>query len=288
MARVVCVHGIGKQSEQGEQGRRHDGERTLLNQWHAALSDGLRRAGHERPLPDDDVAMAYYGDLFDNSPYSTADIGEGFEQQLLLTWWAGAAAVDSGVSPPDAAVTLAAAPHAVHSALRALSGSKFFAHIPVPGMVADLKQMHAYLTDPRIRASVRARVLNAIGPDTRVVVAHSLGSVAAYEVLCALGAHHIKALVTLGSPLGIPNLVFERLDPAPGRKPAMAAWPGPDTLTWTNIADRGDVVALVKDLRPRFSERVLSALVDNGAHAHDATRYLTDAFCGDAVVAGLA
>ncbi|MER7584347.1 hypothetical protein [Kitasatospora sp. NPDC097691] len=129
-----------------------------------------------------------------------------------------------------------------------------------------------------------------IGEDTRVVVAHSLGSVVAYEALCALPGHQVRALVTIGSPLGIPNLVVSRLQPAPVRdgKAVRGAWPGGDQLEWTNLADLGDVVALVKDLRPVFGERVHSATVSNGAHAHDATSYLTDELCGRAIAEGLA
>jgi pimeloyl-ACP methyl ester carboxylesterase len=124
-----------------------------------------------------------------------------------------------------------------------------------------------------------------IGPDTRVVVAHSLGSVVAYEALCTVPGHLVRALVTLGSPLGIGNLVFDRLDPAPvdGR----GEWPGSEGLVWTNVADGGDVVALEKDLRGRFGDRVCNALVHNGAHAHDATSYLTDKLTGVAIAGGL-
>jgi pimeloyl-ACP methyl ester carboxylesterase len=155
-------------------------------------------------------------------------------------------------------------------------------------MVSDLKQVHAYLNDLAVRASVLARVIDSISQDTRVVVAHSLGSVVAYEALASLHAgpgHSVRALVTLGSPLGIPNLIFDRLRPAPvgGR----GLWPGTGELLWTNLADGGDVVALVKDLRPMFGSRVSGFLVHNGAHAHDARPYLSEKQAGAAVAAGL-
>ncbi|MHA6759574.1 hypothetical protein [Streptacidiphilus sp. PAMC 29251] len=41
------------------------------------------------------------------------------------------------------------------------------------------------------------------------------------------------------------------------------------------MADLGDVVALIKDLRPLFGAQTACATVDNGAHAHDATSYPT-------------
>ncbi len=68
---------------------------------------------------------------------------------------------------------------------------------------------------------------------------------------------------------------------------ARGVWPGGEALVWTNIADDGDVVALVKDLRPACGESVRSVRVHNGSHAHDATAYLTDRLCGQVVAKGL-
>ncbi|MGX1886816.1 hypothetical protein [Streptomyces sp. NPDC055287] len=288
MARVLGVHGIGKQLL---------GEDSLLKEWRPALTDGLRRAGSAGVLAEADVAMAFYGDLFrpageflavGDPPYSAADVEEGFERELLLAWWQAAAESDPAVVPPDAD-TLVATPRSVQAALRALSGSRFFAGVALRAMVFDLKQVHRYLTDQDLRARARDRVLDAIGEDTRVVVAHSLGSVVAYEALCARPGHQVRALVTFGSPLGIPNLIFHRLEPAPlgVGGPVRGVWPGGDDLVWTNIADDGDVVALVKDLRPAFGDHLRSVRVHNGSHAHDARAYLTDALFGKAIAGGL-
>ncbi|MFF2502383.1 hypothetical protein ACFVTY_03170 [Streptomyces sp. NPDC058067] len=289
MARVVGVHGIGKQLL---------GEHTLLKEWQPALADGLRRAGADAAVPELDMAMAFYGDLFrpagellavGNPLLGAADVEDGFERELLLEWWRAAAETDPAVVAPSAN-TLTATPRSVQAALRALLGSRFFAGIALRAMVFDLKQVHRYLVDTDLRARARGRVLEAIGDDTRVVVAHSLGSVVAYEALCARPGHGVRALVTIGSPLGIPNLILHRLEPAPlGSWGAVrAVWPGGPDLTWTNIVDDGDAVALAKDLRPAFGESVRSIRVHNGSHAHDATAYLTDAVCGRAITAGLA
>jgi hypothetical protein len=42
------------------------------------------------------------------------------------------------------------------------------------------------------------------------------------------------------------------------------SWPG-GVAAWVNISDAGDVVALVKDLRPVLGQRVQGWLVHNGA-----------------------
>jgi hypothetical protein len=283
MARIVCVHGVGKQML---------GEQSLLRDWWPALADGLTRADAE-VVPVGDVAMAFYGDLFrpqgellaiGDPFYRAEDVEPGLEQALLLAWWHEAAAVDDGVAPPDGD-TLVRVPGSVQAALRQLARSKFFAGVALRALVFDLKQVSRYLQEPDLRRAARARVTALIGPDTRVMVAHSLGSVVAYETLCAVPGHPVRALVTLGSPLGIRNLVFDRLDPAPvgGR----GQWPGSAGLVWTNVTDGGDVVALDKDFRGRFGDRVCTALVHNGAHAHDATSYLTDKLTGVAIAGGL-
>ncbi|MFE2219822.1 hypothetical protein ACFW93_49030 [Streptomyces canus] len=288
MARVVAVHGIGQQTR---------GEQSLRRLWLPALNDGLTRAGATDLLAEPDLAVAFYGDLFrpegeflavGDPPYTAADVAGGFEQELLLAWWQAAAGSDPAVVPPDAD-TLVATPRSVQAALRALSGSRFFSGIALRAMVFDLKQVSRYLTDPGLRAGALARVTGKIGQDTRVVIAHSLGSVVAYEALCARPGHQVRALVTLGSPLGISHLILHRLQPSPlslgGR--ARGVWPGGERLVWTNLADGGDVVALVKDLRPVFGEQVRCAVVHNGATAHDATAYLTDQLCGQAIKDGL-
>jgi hypothetical protein len=285
--RVVCVHGIGKQRL---------GERQLLSDWVPAMQDGMTRAQTGGILGNSDIGMAFYGDLFrpagqrldvDEPPYRPGDVDRGLEYDLLLTWWREAARVDPAVVAPGADDTLVRVPQSAQAGLRALSRSRFFAGVAMRSLIADLKQVRRYLTDPGLRAAARARVSALIGADTQVVVGHSLGSVIAYEALCALpaGKVQVRALVTLGSPLGIRNLVFERLEPSPFD--AVGHWPGPDNLAWINIADAGDVVALEKDLRPRFGDRVTGFLVHNGATAHDVQPYLSDATTGNAIAEGL-
>ncbi|MGY1501308.1 alpha/beta hydrolase [Streptomyces sp. QTS52] len=284
MARVVGVHGIGQQQSGGRQ---------LAKDWGPAVQDGLTAAGAPGMLADGDMTVAFYGDLFlppgqqlsGGEAYLTAaDVESGLEQELLALWWA-AAAEEPQVVGPDAADTLGGVPGSVQAGLRALSQSRFFARVAERMLVADLRQVRRYLSDPVLRAAARGRVTEAIGPDTVVVVGHSLGSVVAYEALCALDSHRVRALVTLGSPLGIPRLIFDRLDPAP--QTGVGRWPGNGQMRWTNVADRRDVVALVKDLRPIFGPGVDCHLVPNGSHAHDATFYLGKQATGAAIAQGL-
>lgn len=285
MARVVCVHGVGQQRE---------APNTLQALWAPALCGGVRLAGGR--LAEDEVVCAFYGDLFrargrhlgPGDPLIPADLGP-FEEDMLAAWWYEAARTDSAVVSPDARTLGGRAPRAVQGALRALSGSRFFAGLSERALLGSLRQVRNYFVDPEIRMRAVQQVVRTVRPETQVLVGHSLGSVVAYEALCANPGLPVRMLVTVGSPLGIANLIFDRLQPAPlpvGAAGPRGRWPGPGRQ-WANFADAGDVVALVKDLRGAFGPAVDCWEVDNGATAHDARPYLTAVETGAAILRGL-
>ncbi|MFF8960408.1 hypothetical protein [Streptomyces sp. NPDC014894] len=285
MSRVVLVHGIAQETK---------GPETLLDAWCPALADGLSLAAPDGPrLAREEVSMAFYGDLFRPAGHrglgvpelDASDVREGLESELLLSWWESAAREESRVAGPGAAARLRT-PRLVQRALDALSHSAFFAGFGERLMISSARQVRRYFTEPAIRAAVRERFTACLGDETQVVVAHSLGSVVAYEALRARPAGSGSvALVTLGSPLGVRNLVFDRLEPPPGG--GSGPWP-PPVRRWVNIADRGDVVALAKELAPLFGDRVRDVLVHNGARAHDVRPYLTARETGAALAEALA
>lgn len=284
MARIVVVHGVGQQVE---------GDLTLHGSYFSALKQGVSRAGGS--IDEDDVAFASYGEFFRPEaevlsplPYFDAEsVFDGFESELLMALWQRAASVDSRVVPPDEEV-LARSPVWASSALAALSRSRFFADVADRLLIGDLKQVRRYFADTDLRDRICQAVANDISADTRVVVAHSLGTVVAYEVLCSDSRKDVLSFVTLGSPLGLPNLIFDRLRPQPqaAGSGVRGHWPG-SARAWTNIADSGDVVALVEDLRPLFGDKIRQIRVHNGSHAHDMKPYLTEPQTGMAIAAGL-
>jgi hypothetical protein len=284
MVRVVAVHGIGQEFL---------GPHTLLARaWSDPLNDGLEHAGAS-PLRDGELACAFYGDLYRPSgyksdqipPYEAVDVEDGLERELLLAWWQHAAGTDPDVPAPTGTEKGGRTPRIVQEALDGLCRSRYFGKYTPKLLIFGLKQVARYFTDPDLRAAIQARVAARIGPDTRLVVAHSLGSVVAYEALCANPAWPVRTLVTLGSPLGIRNLIFDRLDPTPIHD--QGVWPA-GIQRWSNVADRGDVVALVKQLQPLFGDPLQDVPIHNGASAHDLIPYLTARETGHAVAAGLA
>jgi len=83
----------------------------------------------------------------------------------------------------------------------------------------------------------------------RVVIAHSLGTVVAYEALYARPDLEVGLLVTLGSPLALPGVVFPRLQPRPsggiGLRPV-------NVRRWVNISDYGDPIAILRPFKTYF------------------------------------
>ncbi|WP_105968432.1 alpha/beta hydrolase domain-containing protein [Streptomyces geranii] len=294
MARVVLVHGIGQQ---------YEGPELLALRLGAALRDGVRLVSGARLAPED-VVCAFYGNVFvepgtrsaELPPWDEHDVEEGLEADLLDAWWQQAATIDDRVPPVEeegsrGAVAFGASrlllSQRVRAALDALSGARFFKPVTERMLIGELKQVRRYLDEPPVWQAARAAVAAEIGADTRVVVAHSLGSVVAYEALCEHPEWPVTDLVTVGSPLGLP-VIHRRLSPLPVQ--GRGAWPG-SVVRWTNVADPGDIVALVGALEPHFVSGPVGAVADrsitNGVQMHDLQRYLTAPKTASAIAAGL-
>jgi hypothetical protein len=287
MARVVVVHGVGQQ---------YLGRWSLRGALAGAVADGVEHAAGPGWLLPGQVDVAFYGGLFRaqtergaGEPRRASDITDDFERELLSALWAAAAA-----SEPDRVVSPAATnlrtpmPLTAQKALHALLRSRCMSGaVAERFLLGSLRQVRRYMTDERTRAAAIGIVGERIGPDTTVLVGHSLGSVVAYEGLCANPGWPVRALVTVGSPLGMPTLIFDRLRPPPAH--GKGTWP-PGLAMWHNLCDRNDVVAMVKRLGPLFdtaSGRIADELVDNGWKVHDLGRHLTAVETGRAVLAGL-
>ena len=290
MALIVGIHGIAQQHQSGPQ-------RT--QEWWLALRGGLEAAGF-RPVADQlsvtDVRVAFFGDLFrlpgsmarDAPRYSEKDLGPADEELLAVLYQE--AVVQEPVLGPPAGAMMGHVPVPVQVMLAGLLRSRTFAGVAKHLLIGNLKQVSAYLGDPRRRRQVLDRVAAEVTTDTKIMIGHSLGSVVAYEFCCQREPQGVELLVTLGCPLGIPRLIFDQLHPPPVQ--GRGAWPAP-ARRWVNVADPGDVVALCEQLAPLFGPgpagaSVVDRLVDNGDQPHEAGRYLNSRQTGEAVGASLA
>jgi hypothetical protein len=278
--KIAAIHGIGN---------RFEGSETMREAWLPALNSGLREAG--RPVVNSaDFVPVFFGSIFrppgkrgSDTPPSSDD--EQWLWELLLEFNREAARLseqnressdpageDPRIQSPDAqTVSRGRAPESVQALLRQLTKSRFFKAMgPERLLLADLAEVRRFLHEPAIKAAVLARCEENIQPGVRVVIGHSLGSVVGYEALCLHPEWQVDTFITLGSPLGIRNLVFDALTPPPVNGRGVR----PQVRRWVNIADKGDIVALQKRLATCF-DAVEDVEIYNGWKSHDACRYLT-------------
>ena len=109
----------------------------------------------------------------------------------------------------------------------------------------ELKDLAVYYEDEGFRETVRARLkdkLEQYKQSRIMLIAHSMGSIIAYDVLRRLGRDdpqfRVDHFVTIGSPLGMPHVKYKiQQENDLVRTPSIVG-------RWTNFADRRDVVAI--------------------------------------------
>ncbi|MEV0622796.1 hypothetical protein AB0I81_56425 [Nonomuraea sp. NPDC050404] len=260
MAVIVGVHGIGKYNYYLRAGRSVPGAAEAMRlKWdrylHAALGGESRAYFAE---------IAYFSHFLHDggndgpAPRAAAADLETRAEQLLEGW-----ARQIGVGEH------------VTGALKSFTGwlldrldgrSAAFAKLFAP-------EVAAYLTDQARRERSRQAVAACIRKNRpQVVIAHSLGSVVTYEALWANPDLRVDLLITLGSPLGMRNVIFEHLLPAPvngrGERPK-------GVRRWVNIADKDDIAAIPPQLARSFTGVDVEELVNlDWIDFHTAEKYL--------------
>jgi hypothetical protein len=247
MARIVMVHGAGNDLW---------GPSSIKAKWFPALTDGL--AWHGVEVEERDVRVAFYGDLFRGDPQ------EGYER------------------PVDDAMAVATVEAVLANLDPEMDLTEVTAMLSEHHFDRMLAQVAVYMQRPPVRDSARARVEAAVGADTRVIIAHSLGTLVAYEALCAHPEWPVTDFITLGCPLAA-GVVHPRLDPCP--TDGVGPWPG-SVVRWTNVSGLHDPAA-ANPLAGRFGGTVTEYKVDNGYRVHDPEPYLNNRWTGRAVADGL-
>jgi hypothetical protein len=241
MAKIVMVHGAFNELW---------GPHELKARWLPALRDGLWHHGVE--IDDVDLAVCFYGDLFRRRP------GTESEAQLARSR-AGVADSLEELMGEDAL-----------DALQQAAGKAVFDR--------TVDMVTVMLTDANLRAELRNRIEAVVDDGTRVLVAHSFGTVLSYMALCNHPQWSIDTFVTVGSPLAHP-MIFGSLDPPPvsGRR----AWPG-SVQRWVNVRAVGDKAAEIP-VSTSFGSNVEDVLIDNGHRAHAPEPYLNAFQTGAAI-----
>ncbi len=278
MPRVVGVHGMAQ-----EQKTRPE----LWKLWYPSLRGGMElAAGRYVAIPSFD--LAFYGKVFlsddaqgkpvakGNGPAAAPRLPEspGDDELAFLDEAVNEVAAEAG--PKDKGVPKGLT--GVPAVLQPLAGrlARRFSGSLALTFITALRQVRLYLEDEDTASQIRAIVTGMIDAETRVVVAHSLGTVVAFDALSRDDSPEVGTLITLGSPLGM-KAVSSRLAARLGNGPS------PRAAHWINIFDPADPVAAagaVSLMWPQAGDFT----VDNGDEQHDVTRYLGKRVTGQAVV----
>ncbi|WUD70693.1 hypothetical protein OG937_02850 [Streptomyces sp. NBC_00510] len=275
--RIVAVHGVGNGFGTDISAARVEELRVLkAAAWARQLCTGLGV-----PTKRIDLDFAYYADKLQTGPVAQgAADGDALHDPLaqeILAAWARQLGVPEEVSQGHATVPL--------RALSAWVARKFdLAEGPLRVFLRMLfPEVAAYMRaeDATERVAAREEVATRIARhQPRIVIAHSLGSVVAYEALQAHPELQPELLLTLGSPLALPRVVYDRLIPAPRASGAVLQGIRlPGQTRWVNIADPGDPVAVPPQLSKHFAGIALDHTSVISAHYrfHHATNYLESA-----------
>jgi hypothetical protein len=243
--------------------------------WLAALNAGLAEAGSELRLRDDDASFVYFGDTLDAlageiagptppitiqaespdaatvAPHALKALGReeaafalAVAHEMLLA--AGIEPDESSAVVPDDDTSVGRHGAVGDALLTALAGALAAVDRYVPGVSSAVlmflvHDVYVYLNDAEVRAIIDAGIAAALPTDEpAVVVAHSFGSVIAYEALRAAGMAepwNVMLFCTLGSPLGI-QAVRDAL-----RSRGSLMFP-PTVQRWVAVRDPHDLVTL--------------------------------------------
>jgi hypothetical protein len=221
---IIGIHGLANKPE----------AKTLERWWKDSILEGLERnqGRTSRTLSFESV---YWADVLYAAPILDDENKEPYEEAKdpLKTykdgWWDDLVAglADAAATPLDLA-------------------KRYFGFDEIADAVlrAKLDDLATYYEKKEIREELRGLLHAALEKHKKkriMVIAHSMGSIIAYDVLRALGredpARVIDHFVTIGSPLGLPHVkhkIYEENDLV--RTPSVVR-------RWTNFADRRDPVA---------------------------------------------
>ncbi len=245
---IIGIHGLANKPA----------EKTLANWWEKSMLEGLQ-VNCKLSLDALDFESVYWADVMYKKPdpapdkYRKAKKGElkyydegwiDYIRETLLDF--GGDVVDS---------------------MKEMLGMDALAE---KVLKSKLKDLYRYYEKPTIRNELRARLRQVIldNKDKRLmIVAHSMGTIIAYDVLRELGREDsslsIEHFVTIGSPLGLPHVKYKIMEESPLiRTPSVVK-------KWSNLADRRDPVALDIHLRDDYEANYAGVRVNDDLVMND-------------------
>ncbi len=225
---IVCVHGRAQEWHL---------EDALQREWRDAIRLGIKRSQADPvALSDNQIVLAFYGDLFRpdandmskgiplQADLAEADLNAAFEEGLAdiliqeaenrgqihrVNWEKAASAEEEGMVEKGLTAK-------IKPLLRLLDRLPGFSKFTLRFLVQDVDR---YLHLPGLRMRVTDCIANQLKQQLEqgreiILIAHSLGTAVAYDVINTHPEISILSFITLGSPLGIQLFLLMKLGPS--------------------------------------------------------------------------
>jgi hypothetical protein len=275
--RLILIHGRAQQGKDPV---------ALQHEWEEAWEKGLEDTGLHRPTGLE-VSFPFYGDLLD-------DLIRHIEAPLLVDVMTRGELPDNPTVRTEAELLLEMTGPAnisteeiqqqlepgvpmergVENTVWVRAAARLLDRTPLgfPTISTVTHDVAVYLANPGVRSRIDRIVSNSLGDGPSAVIAHSLGTVVAYNVLATnQKSIAVRRLVTLGSPLGY-DAVRNRIE-----------WPiamPRYTASWFNARDPRDIVAGFPLDQRRFPVQPAienkSDVHNDSNNPHDIGGYLQD------------
>jgi hypothetical protein len=222
---IIGIHGLGNKPE----------ARILEDWWRESIVEGLSRHSGARK-PKFSLQLVYWADLMYPEPLDPAALVEPY---TVAEGSGPLPRVGLSVRKVTAARMRGGLGKALEKVSKVRVGDRF-----VTGTVkSKMPDLHFYKNDEQMQKAVQTRLIKRLCSARRwrkkiMLVAHSMGSIVAYDVLKdlerALSGLEISHFVTVGSPLGLAGL--KTVIEGQPRVPECVA-------RWSNFTDPKDPVA---------------------------------------------
>jgi pimeloyl-ACP methyl ester carboxylesterase len=285
--RLVFIHGRAQEGRNPE---------DVRQEWISALDQGLSKSGLTLPVHSSAITLPYFGDRLFNLTKNLSEIdetaiarGSPMIDPILAFQAAALEDIRKGAGISDAEVQALVEGNAtsrgpenwpwVLAVVRAID--KWQSGTSADAIQLLLRDVYVYCTRRGIAEAVEEIVRAEIDIEPTVVVAHSLGTVVAYNILRNdPRSLQVRKLVTVGAPLAI-RAVRKNLVPLKS----------PKAEAWFNAFDPRDIVALNPLNAANFP--VVPKIVNKGdvdnftENRHGIAGYLSDAAVAYEIYQGL-
>lgn len=297
--KLILVHGIHQEGKDPIQ---------LKEDWISAIEKGSGRPRETWGIPKENIIMPYYGDkladdtfkltgkvrsdaFHSDSPFSEPE--EVIAKEDFLNFSASAM-FEINEAYESSSLHLDKSEKGVQFRGKGIhkKSLKFASRIiqwlsPLDGKIAlkKLAQAHTYITNADAQEAVN-KILRPYfeGKEEKVIVAHSLGTIVAYDIMLKLSnageLNNVSLFTTLGSPLSLTIVMKSFKD---------RIHPIKSIGKWINGTDREDFIALGNDIDSGHYQMKIENILnlDNGKEdPHSIEKYLQHSSISSAITDG--